>query len=68
MGLIGFGLSSVLLEGLGLVYGSTGTFGLGILFGAIWSFIDGFITGLVIAGFYNLVMCCWCRKKIPTKV
>ena len=57
--LLGIGLTMV--EGLSIYYIGFSPSLLGIIIGTIWAFIDGFIGGVIIAFFYNLVAC-QCHK------
>ena len=57
-----WGWGTPLLDLFGSVYiGYKATF-TGILLGAAWGFVDGFISGVVIAWLYNCCLWCWCKK------
>lgn len=52
-----WGWGTMFVNTMSSVYiGYTPSFGGGIV-GAIWGFVDGFIAGILLAFFYNLVCC-----------
>lgn len=51
-----------LIEQIGhTFYGYAPTY-IGAFIGGAWGFVDGFIFGLIVGFFYNLCMCCRCKK------
>ncbi len=57
----GFG-ASMITQVASVYHGYDATW-MGGLYGAGWGFVDGFIFGFVAAAFYNLCLCCCCKKK-----
>lgn len=56
----GYGMGFVTaLSGLYLGFAATIK---GLLIGILWAFVDGLLTGLILAWLYNCALCC-CNKK-----
>ncbi|MEM1243255.1 MAG: bacteriophage holin [Pseudomonadota bacterium] len=51
-----FGWGTAMVEDLAIYYIGYGPSFSGIVLGIIWSFIDGFIGGVILAFFYNLAL------------
>ena len=57
-----FGWGTQFVAAMGSIYIGYAPTLVGVLIGLVWSFVDGFIGGVLIALIYNLCSCC-CHKK-----